>query len=86
MKTVKATKTARYAQDKPYLPQYLLLTGVEYELPDRLADRVVEVKGGTIVVAECETPEDPTETLETPEDPTEEIVQESKPKKKKGHR
>lgn len=52
MKTIKATKTARYAQHMPYLPQVSLVAGEEYDLDDRLADRVVELDGGTFDLTE----------------------------------
>lgn len=64
MKKIKATKTERYAQHQPQLPQYPLVEGVEYDLPDALADRVVELGGGVPVVEQVETPEADAEELE----------------------
>ena len=70
MLRVKATKTKRYAQANPGDPQYYLIEGNEYDLPDQLAHRIVELGGGKLIEMPVEkTPEDdskvgPTETPE----------------------
>lgn len=58
MRRVLATRTDRYARDKAYLPQELLIKGVEYDLDDAIAARVIELEGGEYVTDEIETPED----------------------------
>lgn len=49
MKKLKATKTAVYADRTPSVPHYKLVSGEEYNLPDDVAVRVVDLDGGKIV-------------------------------------
>lgn len=66
MLKLKATKTDRYAQRDPSKPQHLLIKDREYDLPDELAKRVVELKGGKLVKVPVEKSEEDSEEKVAP--------------------
>lgn len=50
MRSIKATKTKRYADKKPYLPQRELIKGVIYtNLPNYIIDRALKLECAILV-------------------------------------
>lgn len=56
--TIEATKTQKYAQHDPSLPQVFCLAGKTYTLSARLAERIIELDGAKRVREEVSKPDE----------------------------